>query len=111
MDRLIGGKYFQEAQNITQRLLHKKSKLFIEDAVRYTKNGLPVEVSISASPIYQKNIFLGTVAVYREITKWKRNREEIIRINRMLRVVSDINQLIITETDPVHVIQTVTERS
>jgi len=105
VDRLIGGKYFKEAQNITQRLLHKRSKLFIEDAIRYHKSGLPVEVSISGSPIYQKNLFLGTVAVYREISKWKRNREEIIRINRMLRMVSDINQLIIMETDPIHVIR------
>ncbi|MCK4336291.1 MAG: PAS domain S-box protein, partial [Candidatus Aminicenantes bacterium] len=105
VDRLIAGKNIDEAKHITQRSFRKGSRIFIDDTVRYAKGGIPVEVSISASSIFHKKMFLGAVAVYREISEWKRNSEEITHINRLLRTISDINQLIIQESGPTLVLR------
>ncbi len=105
VDRLIGGKNIDEAQRVTQRSFRKGSRIFIDDTVRYAKGGIPVEVSISASSIFHKKMLLGSVAVYREISEWKRKSEEITHINRLLRTVSDINQLIIQESGPTLVLR------
>jgi len=100
-----GGKKIDEAQRVTQRSLRKGSRIFINDTVRYAKSGIPVEVSISTSSIFHKKILLGSVAVYRNISEWKRNIEETTHINRLLRTVNDINQLIIQESDPALVLR------
>ncbi|MCJ7681870.1 MAG: PAS domain S-box protein, partial [Candidatus Aminicenantes bacterium] len=100
VDNLIGGKNIKEAQSVTEKAIAKYQKIQIDDTVRYTKSGRPVEVSIAVSPIFHQNAFIGSVAVYREISAWKRSKEEIIHTNRLLRTIGDINQLIIQETDP-----------
>ena len=100
VDNLIGGKNIKEAKSVTERVYVKNQKIQIDDTIRYTKSRRPVEVSIAASPIFHQNAFIGSVAVYREISAWKRSKEEIIHTNRLLRTAGDINQLIIQETDP-----------
>ncbi|MFC2157234.1 PAS domain S-box protein [Acidobacteriota bacterium] len=77
VDKLIGGQKMKEARKITKDTFTGGKRQTIDDAVRFTKSGTPVEVSISASPIRQNRKIIGAVAVYKDISEWKKSRAEI----------------------------------
>ncbi|MFW5807333.1 MAG: PAS domain S-box protein [Spirochaetota bacterium] len=49
------------------------------EAVRYRKDGSPVDVLISVAPIVTGGEFVGSVAVYRDITERRRHEAELAR--------------------------------
>lgn len=89
VDSLIGGNRLEEANKFTNDTFKKGKQLNIPSTVRFTKKGQPVEVSIATSPIYIKNDCVGAVAVYRDITEWKKREEEI-------RSLKEFNEAIVT---------------
>lgn len=99
IDRLIGGKKLEEAKKLTQKTYKTSDKIDISDTIRYKKDGTPVQVSISSSRIYQRDKIIGAVAIYKDISGWKEREKEVIHINRLLRTIGDINQLILHETN------------
>jgi PAS domain S-box-containing protein len=105
IDELIGGKKMEEAKQITNRTYKAGDNIYIPDTTRYKKNGSPVEVSISSSRIYQHKKIIGAVAIYKDISDWKEREKEITHINRLLRTIGDINQIILHETNPTQLLQ------
>ena len=98
IDELIGGPEEKEARKITRNILNRRVSNFI--ATRYRKDGKPVSVSISASPVVYKNYLIGAVAVYKDISELVRKDQLLAHTNRLLRAISDINQMIIQVKDP-----------
>lgn len=99
IDRLVAGTKLKEALKITKETSTLKKSVIVPDTIRYGKDGHPINVSISTSPIRANGRFKGAVAIYKDITAWKKKEEEIRHVNRLLRAISDINQLIVHETD------------
>lgn len=98
IDELIGGPEQSEAKKITRNILRRRFSNFI--ATRYRKDGKPVSVSISASPVVYKNYLIGGVAVYKDISELVQKDLLLAHTNRLLRAISDINQMIIQVKDP-----------
>ena len=105
LDRLIAGKNVREALQITKDTLQGGTKHRINEAVRFRKGGKPVPVSITTAPIYKGKKIIGSVAVYKDISEAKKDKEKIIHINNLLRIISDINELIILGSNPSTVIR------
>jgi len=95
IDELIGGPEANKARQITQRILGRKFSNLI--AVRYNKEGKPLTVSISASPVIHGHYLIGGIAVYRDISDIMQKDRQLEHANRLLRAISDINQTIIQE--------------
>lgn len=98
IDDLIGGPNKKEATKITRDILRRR----VSDLVgtRYRKDGTPIIVSISAAPVVYKNYLIGGVAVYKDITELIKKDQLLAHTNRLLRAISDINQMIIQEKNP-----------
>jgi diguanylate cyclase (GGDEF)-like protein/PAS domain S-box-containing protein len=105
IDLLIGGKNMAEAMQVTKASLIKHKNINLPDTARYRKDGHPVNLSVSASPIISGGKTLGAVAIYKDIAEWKKREELICHIQRLLRAIGDINQLIIQESNPDHLFQ------
>ena len=99
LDRLIGGEKAREAAGITRRVYQNRKSVCAFETVRTRRDGTPVQVSISASPILSRRKLRGAVAIYQDISERKRREEELDRNARLLRAIVDINQLILRETD------------
>ncbi len=66
------------------------------ETTRVTKNGRELQVSISLSPIFDEHGKLTAIsAISRDVTERKKTELEIIRMNRALRMVSEINAALI----------------
>ncbi|HAR35919.1 MAG TPA: hypothetical protein DCR87_03240, partial [Acidobacteria bacterium] len=98
IDELIGGPEEKAAKQITRNILNRRVSNFI--ATRYRKDGKPVSVSISASPVVYKNFLIGAVAVYKDISELIHKDQKLAHTNKLLRAISDINQMIIQVKDP-----------
>jgi PAS domain S-box-containing protein len=98
IDELIGGPEEKEAKKITRNILNRRVSNFI--ATRYRKDGKPVSVSISASPVVYKNFLIGAVAVYKDISELLHKDKMLAHTNKLLRAISDINQMIIQVKKP-----------
>lgn len=98
IDELIGGPEQKEAKKITRNILRRRVSNFI--ATRYRKDGKPVSVSISASPVVYKDYLIGGVAVYKDVSELIQKDRLLAHTNRLLRAISDINQMIIQVKDP-----------
>lgn len=92
---------FREATGITQQILAGKPISPVE-AVRYRKDGTPVDVLLSASPIVAEDKLIGVVAVYRDITEYKRLEREIKERRLYLESVMDSTPDAIVTTDNKH---------
>ena len=95
LDDLIGGDLKREAADLTKNVMAERKTVVNFETVRVAKDGIPVQVSISASPILSKRKFYGAVAIYKDITTWKARELEISHVSRLLRAIGDINQLIL----------------
>jgi PAS domain S-box-containing protein len=98
VDELIGGPEAKKAKQITRRIL--KRKISNQIAIRYTKEGKAITVSISASPVIYGQYLLGGIAVYKDISDIVQKDRQLEHANRLLRAISDINQTIIQEKNP-----------
>lgn len=98
IDELIGGPEERAARKITRNILNRRVSNFI--ATRFRKDGQPVSVSISASPVVYKSFLIGAVAVYKDISELIHKDQMLAHTNKLLRAISDINQMIIQVKDP-----------
>ncbi|MDI6698316.1 MAG: response regulator [Candidatus Saccharicenans sp.] len=98
IDDLIGGPEEREARKITRNILNRRVSNFT--ATRYRKDGKPVIVSISASPVVYKNYLIGGVAVYKDIGELVHKDRLLAHTNKLLRAIGDINQMIIQIKNP-----------
>jgi len=70
------------------------------ETVRRRKDGWDIHVSLTVSPIKDgTGHIVGASTVARDITARKRAEEELRRVNRALRMLSDSNQTLIRTTD------------
>lgn len=99
LDHLIGGELTREAARVTRTVMTNRQTVVNVETVRVAKGGVPVQVSISASPILSHGQSRGTVAIYKDITAWKQREQEIQSISRLLRAIGEINQLILHASD------------
>jgi diguanylate cyclase (GGDEF)-like protein/PAS domain S-box-containing protein len=76
---------FEEAVGFTQGVLSGKA-LPPTEAVRYRKDGSPVDVIVAGSPILMGDELIGTVAVYTDIT-------ERVRMEGTLRAMALLDEL------------------
>jgi len=67
IDEVLIGPEEKEARKITRKILNRRVSNFT--ATRYRKDGKPVSVSISASPVVYKDFLIGAVAVYKDISE------------------------------------------
>ncbi len=79
---------FEEAVEFTQRVLGRK-EVPPTEAVRYRKDGSPVDVLLAGSPILVGDEFIGLVAVYTDITARVRMEETL----RALALVDELTDL------------------
>jgi PAS domain S-box-containing protein len=100
LDQLIGGGNVGEAKRITGRIIRKGERVADLQTVRYRKDGSPVPVQISASPVMSGRKIVSAVAIYRDVSEQKKREELLLHYSRLLRAISDINQTIIQEGDP-----------
>jgi PAS domain S-box-containing protein len=71
IDELVSGAdrgTFEEAVDLTRRA-QSGERISPRETVRYRKNGMPVEVIVSGSPILLEDKILGVVAVYSDISQ------------------------------------------
>ena len=86
IDELITGsdpKAMEEATSYTQQSLRGESVPSVE-TVRYHKDGSPVQIILSASPILIKNEVVGGIGVYSDITERKRAETEREKLQAQL---------------------------
>jgi len=95
LDHLIGGDRTWEAAHLTKNVMFNRKTVVNFETVRVAKDGIPVQVSISASPIFSRGKFQGAVAIYKDITAWKAREQEIKHVSRLLRAIGEINQRIL----------------
>lgn len=96
---------FKEATGITQQILAGKPISPVE-AVRYRKDGTPVDVLLSASPIVAEDKVIGVVAVYKDITESKRLEREVKERRLYLEsVISSTPDAIITADDKQRILE------
>jgi len=98
IDELIGGPDKREAAKITRQVLKRRISNLV--GTRYRKDGKPIIVSISAAPVVYKDYLIGGVAIYKDITELIHKDQQLAHTNRLLRAISDINQMIIQEKNP-----------
>jgi PAS domain S-box-containing protein len=95
IDDLVGGSRIREARGITREIRSRKNRVIRIETVRYRRDGRPVDVSISASPISTGGRIRGGVAIYRDITEWIKKETEIRRVGEELRRLKEFNENIV----------------
>jgi PAS domain S-box-containing protein len=89
IDDLITGtdpRVHEEAERFTERVLSGERIVPVE-IVRYHKDGTPVDVILSASPIVVGGSLVGLVAAYLDITERKRAEQALKRSKREVEVL------------------------
>jgi two-component system sensor histidine kinase/response regulator len=110
LDTLIGGARAKEAAGITRKVMSGRRESLCLESVRCRRDGEPVEVAISASPIATGGKFHGSVAIYADIGERKERERRVRRSDRLLRAVGDINQMILHERDEGRLLQSACRR-
>lgn len=99
LDNLITGSNpdaLKEATFLTKQTLTEKRGVPPIETIRYRKDGIPVNVIISGSPILLGDRLIGAVATYTDLTEHKREekiRESIYRIAEAVVTTKNINEL------------------
>ena len=95
IDNLIGGTRAAEAARITAGIMTRGEKLAGVETIRFRKDGAPVPVSISATPLHARGAFQGSVAIYRDLSDRRRMEREQARIGKALKDLRDQNATIV----------------
>jgi PAS domain S-box-containing protein len=95
LDSLVGGTRAGEAARITGAIMTRGEKLVNVETIRFRKDGSPVPVSISATPLIDRGVFQGSVAIYRDISARKRMEKAQARIQKELKALQDQNATIV----------------
>lgn len=70
------------------------------ELVRQKKDGTLFDCSLSAAPLLDDNgKVVGSMAAMEDLTERKRSQLRIVHLNRLLRTIRDVNQLIVREHD------------
>lgn len=85
-DLVVPSGYRSTATDITR--VAASGEVKIEEAVRYRKDGTPVEVAIMASPILIDDEKVGIYAIYEDITPRKKGERSILQLNEVLRLMN-----------------------
>ena len=78
----------KEAVSITRRAIAGREIIDLE-TIRRRKDGTPVSVLLSASPIIKDKKFLGAVAIYHDITERKQAEEKLKESENFLKTILD----------------------
>ncbi|MHB9142343.1 MAG: PAS domain S-box protein, partial [Paludibacter sp.] len=71
-------------------IMHK-----VTDDVFWRKDGTPISIEYTSTPIYSEGELNGSVVVFNDITERKKAEEEIKTLNRIYTVLSNVNQAIV----------------
>jgi PAS domain S-box-containing protein len=89
----------EEFRNLLNRVMKRSAFSNIEVACR-KKNGTLFDCSLSAAPLLDDNgEVVGSMAAMEDITERKNSQLRIGHLNRVLRTIRDVNQLIVRERD------------
>jgi two-component system cell cycle sensor histidine kinase/response regulator CckA len=93
LDRLVAGSgTFEEASAFTRKVLGGNLLQPVE-TVRYRKDGSPVNVIISGSPIMVGRELIGVIAIYTDITDRKKAEEEKRRLEAQLQQAQKLESI------------------
>jgi PAS domain S-box-containing protein len=83
LDRLIAkNEVIQEAERLSEKVL-KGASLRSQEAIRYTRAGLPKNVLISAAPIINESDIVEAVSLmYKDITELKHAHEQLVQTEK-----------------------------
>jgi PAS domain S-box-containing protein len=83
LDHLIAkNEVIQEAERLSEKVL-KGASLRSQEAIRYTKSGLPKNVLISAAPIINESDTVEAVSLmYKDITELKHAHEQLVQTEK-----------------------------
>ena len=100
-DLVAPGEKHREAQEVTRRVAQRE-RLSLE-AIRYHKDGTPVQVSILGAPVIVGGEQVGVFGIYRDITERRRAADELKRQKALLdEVFNGIQEGIgIVDTDEI----------
>jgi len=93
--RLIGGPRSREVARVVRNVREHNRTYVNMEAVRFRRDGSPVNVSISVSPIVVEGKNIGSVAIYRDITDRKLRDEEHKSAEKKVRALHAFNQTIV----------------
>jgi PAS domain S-box-containing protein len=82
-DLVSPGQYLDDARDVSQAVIGN-GQIVEKEAVRCTKDGRPVDVSLIGYPIVVDQRLIGAYAIYRDITERKQAEEEIRKLNAEL---------------------------
>ncbi len=95
IDRLVGGPKYKEALALSRTVSRRNGPLIDAESVRYRKDGTPVDISISASPILWNGRIEGAVGIYRDISERRKKEREIARFQKELESLKEFNENIV----------------
>ncbi len=95
IDRLIGGRRLKEALGFTRSVLRRNDPVIQADTVRYRKDGTPLDVSLTASPILWDGRVEGAVGVYRDISERRNKERELEHFQKELQDLKEFNENIV----------------
>ncbi len=87
-----------EAMILTQKVISGEKVLPIE-TIRIRKDGSPIDVIVAASPFQVGNNLQGAVIIYTDISKRKQAENELCRVNRAHKTLSESNQILVRATN------------
>lgn len=102
------GKNFREffSKEEAEKVYREYNRVFKEKRILYglefrlkTKNGDLRIIEGHVRPLLENGEVKGFLANFRDVTERKRLEEELIRTNKLLRVVNTINEIIVKEKD------------
>ncbi len=74
-----GSEIMQEAQAYSDSVT-SGTPFYLQETVRYTKEGAPIDVLMSAAPIHIEGKLVGAVGVYADISKLKTAEQRVIKL-------------------------------
>ncbi len=105
IDPLIAqGDILEEARTFT-RIVSGGAMLFPTETVRYRRDGSPMNMILSGSPIVVNDEVIGLVAVYTDITERVQAEQELRRYAKRLDILREIDQAVLAARSPAEIAQ------
>ena len=100
----------EEATRFTQEITSGKS-LPPTESVRYRKDGSPVNVILTGSPILAGGEIIGTVGSYTNITEHKRAEQKIRQYMAQLEILKEVELKLISQLDLDNLLHSIVEHA